>query len=136
MQIKNIAFWHVNDLGLERLEKSRRALGTLVVQEETPAINVAKAVDALGEQAHVVLLVNTDDKITGLFFPEEFRTKLQAIKNIQVDTITEVLTKLLEDPDEQARNFHHEFLNNTRPGVAWCAKGNHFSTDPCRAVHP
>jgi len=130
MEIKNISFLQVHDLEPDKIESSRRALGTLVVHEDTSVLTVAQAADALGEQARIVVLVNTDDAITGLFCPEEFRTRFGKQDE---NSLTDVVTRLTQAPNALSALLGS--FNFERPDMVWCSKGGHYTTPPRCAVH-
>ena len=132
MKIKDISFGNVNEFDLGRIERSRRALGTLVVAEDTPAIDVAKAVDALGAQASVVVLVDSNDFVSGLFVPEDFMQKWQRSKGIQTERLTDALITLESDSLNPAHDSLRQMFTLDRPLLGWCEIGAHETILPCR----
>ncbi len=129
IRIKDVSFWDLAQFDRDKVEKTRRAVGTLVVREEASAIAVATAAEAM--KSRVVVVVDNQDKPTGIFVPDEVKIKLRRAKAISVDVLSDVLGELEHDSEEQEREFHHEFLNFARSDLKWCSAGAHYSTDPC-----
>ena len=130
MRIKDISYWDVGEFDTEQLEQTRRAPGTLVVHENTPAIDVATATDAIGSR--VVILVDDNDQPTGVFVPPEVTQKLRDLLGIAGGDLADALREMEPRPEEREREYHHEWLNYVRPRLFWCSIGNHH-TDvlPC-----
>ena len=99
IRIGDVVFRDIGGFDSEKLEKTRHASGTLVVSENDLAQDVAAKADAV--DAIIVLVVDTDDHVSGILLPDEMKVGLRSE------------------------------LGFRRPGLYWCEMGQHYSRKPC-----
>jgi hypothetical protein len=131
MKIQDIAFHNVADFNQTRLQQSLSAKDTLVVRATDPAVKIAAKADKLNTR---LIVVTTDEKtqISGLIAPAEWKKKYSQYRSKDFGSLQDALEDVLADPIDQARGFHHEWLNHERPTLFWCIKGSHYTDeDPC-----
>lgn len=137
MKIYDVAFRDLNTLGPEemsQLEQSRLSGSTLVVPQDSPALEVAKIVDET--KSPQIVVTSSVGEIVGLIVTGVLRRRLVEHGKPVVASFYDALSDLINDPDEQSRQFHHEWLNFERPNDHWCSRGRHYTDeDPC-SLHP
>lgn len=74
IRIRDVSFWNLSEFEADKVEETHRAAGTLVVREATSAVTVATAAEAI--DARVVVVVDNPGETTGIFIPDEVKTKL------------------------------------------------------------
>jgi hypothetical protein len=134
VRIIEIAFHGVDALDSERLERSRKALGTLVVPAEADAADVALRADS--ERAGLILVTDDADVVRGVVLPTWVTSQVQRIMRRPVGTLGESISVLAEDPQGVLYGYSHEWLNLDRPELYWCNAGHYTDRcNPCSAGH-
>jgi hypothetical protein len=130
VKIIDIAFHRVSDLNPNKLEQSRHALGTLVVDAEDAALEVAALVDR--REVSLVLVTDSMGEISGVVSPSWVIRQISRQRLTKVQTLSDALDVLVSDPRETLHHYRHEWLNSDRPDLYWCDGGGHYvSKCPC-----
>lgn len=126
----DIASRDLGDLDMRKLTQSMQASETLVVNKDALAIPVAHKID---DGRFGLVVIEEFSTPRAIWVPPFIRQRMAQHLNIVAPTFAEILTIYAADPQQQQRNFEHEWLNFDRPKIGWCEMGKHYTSKPCPA---
>lgn len=124
----DVAFHGISNLDSKKLGSSRLARSTLVVDEDSSAIDTARLVEKV--DARLVVVIGPGGGVRGVIFPKSVVGRMQRIRGSLGTDFPTVIEEFARDPAEAKRGFHHEWLNAERPDMYWCVAGQHY-VDRC-----
>lgn len=134
MKIIDVAFLKISPGDTDLLTKISRGRNALVVSPDDDALSVARKLDY--GKFPLAIVKDPLKGYVGVFSGRSAKIKIGKHKKVDlVVSVEEALTLLVNDPIEQARNFHHEWLNFERPVFFWCERGKHATDEPCDLQH-
>lgn len=128
MKIFDLSYHQVSRLNRTLLDKTRQAKATLLVKSTSPALVVVKKLTPY----QIVLSLDRDDEITGLFAPRWVLSQYGKMRNLRAPTLQGILEEVAKDPTEIAQGFRHEWLNEDKPVLFVCGEGHYVDACPCR----
>jgi hypothetical protein len=129
MKIMDIAFHSLSEFPAELLEKTRLSPKTLIVAQDAPAREIALHLS--DETFSVVLLTDPTGTPRGLVSSEWILSQCRRYTQRNPANLVDLVDQLEMDPAEQARGFHHEWLNFEHPELVWCESCHCLHTEPC-----
>jgi hypothetical protein len=130
MRILDVSFRCTSELDHATLLSSRQSPAVVEVSPDTDALVAARM--ASEHRAGLIVVADGDD-IRGVLAPAIVLQRIAAARRSQPSNLEHALTELLHDPEEQRRNFQHEWLNSIRPDLFVCSTGPHYTDEwPCK----
>lgn len=129
MLIGSIASTDLGGLDEMKLVQSLNNPRTVVVPDHWPALEVARLAEKM--KAHLIITIDATKQIKGVISPPWVLRQFHKVRDRDFTSFTEALTSLAQDPSEQVRDYHHEWLTEERVDLYLCPMGHYTSSKPC-----
>lgn len=128
LTIDQIALQIIEELDARKLKETMKSNSTLIVDSQTPAIEVATM--HLIKPVTTIAVKDYRDEIKGLVFPQWIRNQVASKLDVEVDTFRDAVMALQNHTDNILMAGAGNYFE--RPVLFWCLKGNHYTDkDPC-----
>jgi hypothetical protein len=134
MKILDIAYLKPSAFNKRQLELTVRSPYSLTVPSHVNAIDAVR----IAELNHIDVICVVEParklRVQGIVSLDWVSKQIRDHKGIKQPSLIGQLSRMVEDPAEVERSFHHEWLSGDsgeRPDLGWCLKHGHLTVLPC-----
>jgi hypothetical protein len=129
MKAEDIASRDLSGLDLEILKSSNQYRQTIQASRDSLAVEVAELAEVRG--ATFVVVLDERNIVYGVLDLPWMLRRIREERGQDFSRLSDAFVAISQDPDEIARDFHHEWLLDHRPELHLCPAGHYTTDNPC-----